>query len=105
MYRYQWLSALLVGAAGLAVAVGFGCRRGDEPVANEPASPATNLSDESSGPPIDVPAADLKAVADGNNAFAIDLYKKLAEKEPGNLFFSPYSLSSALAMTYAGARG
>lgn len=41
---------------------------------------------------------------DGNNQFAIDLYKKLAETEKGNIVFSPYSISSALAMTYAGAK-
>jgi len=39
-----------------------------------------------------------------NNAFAIELYEQLA-KEDGNIFFSPYSISTALAMTYAGARG
>ena len=38
------------------------------------------------------------------NAFAIDVYRQLAA-ESGNLFFSPYSISSAMAMTYAGARG
>ncbi|MCL2147452.1 MAG: hypothetical protein FWH52_06560, partial [Synergistaceae bacterium] len=38
------------------------------------------------------------------NAFAIDLYKKLAA-EDGNIFFSPYGISSAMAMVYAGARG
>ncbi|MBN2360613.1 MAG: serpin family protein [Deltaproteobacteria bacterium] len=43
-------------------------------------------------------------LAESNNAFALDLYGKLA-KEPGNLFFSPYSISSAFAMTWAGARG
>jgi len=43
-------------------------------------------------------------VKSGNNAFALDLYGKLSEQE-GNLFFSPYSISTALAMTYAGARG
>src|SRR5262249_9191142 len=43
-------------------------------------------------------------VVQGNTAFALDLYAKLRGKE-GNLFFSPYSLSTALAMTYAGARG
>jgi serpin B len=43
-------------------------------------------------------------VVEGNNNFAFDLYAKLREQE-GNLFFSPYSISMALAMTYAGARG
>jgi serpin B len=40
----------------------------------------------------------------GNNAFAVELYGQLKD-QPGNLFFSPASLSTALAMTYAGARG
>jgi len=44
------------------------------------------------------------SLASGNNAFALDLYAKLRTGE-GNLFFSPYSISTALAMTYAGARG
>lgn len=39
-----------------------------------------------------------------NTEFAAELYGKLREKE-GNLFMSPYSISSALAMTYGGARG
>ena len=41
---------------------------------------------------------------EANTAFALDLYGKLGEEE-GNLFFSPYSISTALAMTYPGARG
>jgi len=48
--------------------------------------------------------SDTKTVMEGNTAFALDLYGNLKEKE-GNLFFSPYSISTALAMTYAGARG
>jgi serpin B len=43
-------------------------------------------------------------VAEANNAFAADLYAKLAT-EKGNLFFSPNSIEIALAMTSAGARG
>jgi len=39
----------------------------------------------------------------GNTMFALDLYRELSES--GNLFFSPYSISAALAMTFAGARG
>jgi serine protease inhibitor len=47
---------------------------------------------------------DTAAVVKGNNAFAFDLYGRLRETE-GNLFFSPYSVEAALAMTSAGARG
>lgn len=48
--------------------------------------------------------AEIGVLVKGNNSFAFDLYSKLANNN-GNLFFSPYSISSALAMTYAGARG
>ncbi len=44
------------------------------------------------------------AVARGNREFALDLYAKLRGQD-GNLFFSPYSISTALAMTRAGAKG
>ncbi len=45
-----------------------------------------------------------QTVAAGNNKFALNLYQKLKTNE-GNLFLSPYSISTALAMTYAGAKG
>jgi serpin B len=43
-------------------------------------------------------------LVEGNNTFAFDLYQALREKG-GNVFFSPYSISEALTMTYAGAKG
>ena len=51
-----------------------------------------------------VGAADLAELVQGNNAFAFDLYRALSDGE-GNLFYSPFSISQALAMTSAGARG
>jgi serpin B len=48
---------------------------------------------------------DVLTVAQGGNAFATDLYARLRSDKPSNLFFSPYSISTALAMTYAGAEG
>ena len=49
-------------------------------------------------------AADRAEAVAGNNAFAVALYGQL-RNQGGNLFFSPESVSTALAMTYAGARG
>ena len=48
-------------------------------------------------------AQEINSVIKANNQFAFDLYSKYKSKE-GNIFYSPYSISSALAMTYAGAR-
>lgn len=48
---------------------------------------------------------DARAVVRGNNRFAFDLYHRLRAENSGNLFYSPCSISTALAMTYAGARG
>ena len=49
-------------------------------------------------------SADVAGLVDGNSAFALDLYQALRGQD-GNLFYSPHSISLALAMTYAGARG
>jgi serpin B len=45
-----------------------------------------------------------KPVVDGNTQFALDLHQQLRPRK-GNLFYSPFSISTALAMTSAGARG
>ena len=50
------------------------------------------------------PSAMERDVVAGNTTFAINLYHQLPSRE-GNVFFSPYSISTALAMTYGGARG
>jgi serpin B len=46
-----------------------------------------------------------EVVVKGNTTFALDLYRELKDTKRGNIFFSPYSISTALAMTYGGARG
>lgn len=50
-------------------------------------------------------AAAPQAAAAGVNRFAVALHQRLARQTDGNLFFSPYSIVSALAMTALGARG
>ncbi|MBN2082289.1 serpin family protein [bacterium] len=47
----------------------------------------------------------MQRLAADNNAFACDMYAELASKEEGNLTYSPFSISFALAMVNAGARG
>src|SRR5262245_41395558 len=51
------------------------------------------------------PDPSATTVARDGNAFAVDLYGRLRSGQQGNLFLSPQSISTALAMTYAGARG
>lgn len=50
------------------------------------------------------PTAELKPVVDGSLAFALELYSQLTNAD-GNVFLSPYSVSSALAVAYGGAKG
>ena len=71
---------------------------------SQPASGQVLQSDKPRDTSPAVNETDLATMVDGNNAFAFNLYQVLRQKE-SNLFYSPYSISEALAMTYAGARG
>jgi serpin B len=51
-----------------------------------------------------ISAEDFETQMAASSSFAADLYRE-ARGEPGNLFMSPYSITTALAMTYAGAAG
>jgi len=76
------------------------------PVEEKPAEPAEDVSDAIGGVAyITDPSAsaeELKNQAASINAFALDLYQKLAE-EDGNIIYSPYSIFQAFLMVYAGA--
>lgn len=47
----------------------------------------------------------IQEVVNANNQFAFELYSELNKNQQGNIFYSPYSISAALAMTYEGAKG
>ncbi|MFA5460336.1 MAG: serpin family protein [Candidatus Paceibacterota bacterium] len=49
--------------------------------------------------------ADIDNVIDANNQFALDYYNQVKGDRNNNIFFSPFSISSAFAMVYEGARG
>lgn len=70
--------------------------------ANTPGCVVTSASQRQTSP--NVSDADKEELVDGNTAFALGLYQQL-HGTAGNLFYSPHSISSALAMTWAGARG
>jgi serpin B len=53
----------------------------------------------------DVPLEDQADVVQGINSFAVDLYHQMQPSKPGNWIYSPYSISMAFSMVYAGARG
>ncbi|OPX68121.1 MAG: Serpin (serine protease inhibitor) [Methanoregulaceae archaeon PtaB.Bin056] len=74
-----------------------------------PAWPGPSIAGETPAPrpTITQSSPPLGAVVDANNRFAFDLFNSLAddpEYGKGNIFFSPYSISTALAITYEGAR-
>ena len=67
-----------------------------------PLPPATGVTPA----PLAKPATteELRGLARSNNAFALDFYGKVRAQK-GNLVMSPFSISTALGMTWAGARG
>ena len=93
------LALSLVLAIGLLL--GSGCGDDSRDTTAPDSAPAAADSHEE---PTNGEDDSVSSLAGSNAAFAFDLYREL-RSDPGNLFFSPYSVSAALAMTLAGARG
>ena len=90
--KHSEYAACILGAFVIIALVLAGCTGTDLPA--PPSTPATPAPATGS----------MQDFAAANNRFAFDLYGQLAG-DTGNIFFSPFSLSSALAITYEGARG
>ena len=96
MNRFLVIGIILVGAFALVIFLPGGDKQ-----------PVPIVDDEESTPIVDdngVTPEEVSTVIEANNKFALDLYSRYKTKED-NIFFSPYSISTALAMTYEGARG
>lgn len=95
----------LVPAALLPLLVfASGCSADDKPADDKTAVAKSSLSRDLAP---EVPSSDAEALRAGNTAFATDLYQTLRtdELQGKNLFFSPLSITTAIAMAHGGARG
>jgi len=92
----RWTSIVCVAVLGAVLS--FNC---DGPDADD--GPIA-ISDKQRVTNPQVPAQDLSTQVRGNTAFAVELYQQI-RTDGENLFASPHSISTALAMVYGGARG
>jgi serpin B len=92
--------------AGLALLVSIGCSRNGSPLStdNQHSVPFAVAKSSSAREAAIVSDSQLSIQASSINSFSVAMYKLLAA-DTGNLFFSPYSITAALGMTDAGARG
>lgn len=90
---------LLFGASMAALATACATANADAPRGVPSPTPAAKGI-----APVGPVSADVRHLAAAGNVFAMDLYDQLAAA-PGNFAYSPASISIALAMTWAGARG
>jgi serpin B len=101
---YQWWLVLVRAGADMSQSANW---LGSTHVSWEVRTPSAAVEEVSStkarnqNPP--ATTIQLEELVAGNSAFAFNLYRQLS-RQPGNLFFSPYSISLALAMAGAGAK-
>jgi len=98
-HKLQQKITLFVTVVSLSMIMA-GCGNSDASGRADPVMAQAEVSRDRS-PQVE-PATVAELVA-GNNDFAFALYQAIRGPD-GNLFYSPYSISAALAMTYAGAR-
>ncbi len=108
----MWLFLPACAALLVLGILGAGCVNGTPGDQNPAATPQAPPQPQPPGetPPAGMPSAygEAKTVVGANDQFAFDMYTNLrsgSQNQESNIFFSPFSVSSALALTYEGARG
>lgn len=106
--RFHVIKSFVLAAVVLVLGIGCGQNiasdSNDQTPTIDPTYGEVVQSDKLRDTSPEVSEEELATLVSGNRAFALDMYRELAVKEQGNLFFSPHSISQALAMTYVGAR-
>lgn len=101
--KTKFVMARLLALALVALTLG-GCETNDDVSSNFYNGDIEELNSEQqriTNPQLST--GEIEDLVAGNTDFALDLYQQVHD-EPGNLFYSPFSISIALAMAYAGAR-
>jgi serpin B len=104
--KLPWVTVAVLGTVGL---IGCGGSSGNAaPPAGERPKPASvvlgSISERDARPAVD--GRDLTALVAGNTAFALEMFETLSKDALNqNFALGPYSISQAMAMLYAGARG
>ena len=99
--RLPETAAVMASTALFAALAGVGCSGG---ASASRASTSVEKSALARNTAPNVPSAEQSALEAANESFAFQVYGALGAAPSANLVLSPYSLSSALGMTYAGAR-
>jgi serpin B len=103
---FKWiLGLILVVALGGCETPGNTDQDNVDPDQNDPAAITDVDSDLERDRSPDVSGADVQSLVSGNTEFALALYRQLIPDSSDNIFYSPYSISTALAMLYGGAAG
>jgi serpin B len=97
------LVSLLALTLGAALVACDGSRQSTQPQDTDHGTVLKSSKSRDTAP--DVQPADLQALVAGNTDFAFDMYHQIRQGQSGNFFFSPQSISQALAMTWGGAKG
>jgi len=99
--KQKTIPALAAGLFVLLCVILAGCTGTPDSGSSQTVAPTQNISRGN------ISGDAVQSVVAANNMFAFDLYKKLVSKKTNpdeNVFFSPFSISSALAITYEGAK-